>query len=165
MGKKGQQTQGAVMRRQRIQALHRALLAASTVLALHLAGCSPVSLIAPYDPKIDDGVTALQQMTAQFFIHIDRQEGSTPQEYPTHRIFYDAARLAISGLLLRASAVPTNTLTTQQFEILRQQFQHLEQEDQRSGIPHAAVPQFEAAFNRTFRAILTLEAAKKDPKG
>jgi hypothetical protein len=164
MGKKGQQTQWAVMRRQRIQALHRALFATATVLALHLVGCRPVSLIAPYDQKIDDGVTALQQMTATFLTQIDRQEGSTSQEYSTHVTFYDAARIALSGLLVRASAVPKNTLTTHQLAILRQQFQHLEQEDQRNGIPHAAVPHLEAAFNRTFLAILTLEVAKKEPK-
>jgi hypothetical protein len=70
----------------------------------------------------------------------------------------------LSVILVRAEALPKNTLTVQQIEILQQQFQKLEQDHKTMGISQAMVPQLEKAFNRTFTAILTLEVAKKEPK-
>ena len=53
--------------------MHRPREFAATLLAVALLlltgafGCGPVTLIAPYDQKIDDGVTDLQKSTAEFF--------------------------------------------------------------------------------------------------
>jgi hypothetical protein len=134
------------------------------IAAIGLAGCAPIQLIAPYDQKTDEGVTNLQKATAEFLTRIERQGGSTPEDFRNQTKFYDDVRVMLSVILVRAEALPKNTLTVQQIEILQQQFQKLEQDHKSMGISQAAVPQLERAFNRTFTAILTLELAKKEPK-
>jgi hypothetical protein len=152
------------MQLQRCKALQISIIAVTFVLAMSILGCSPIQLIAPYDQKIDDSVTQLQQMTAEFLTKIERQGSSNPEDYKNHAKFYDDAKVALSGILVRATAVTNNTLTVQQLEILRQQFQKLEEEHQKIGIQQAAISELESAFNQTFTAILTLEVAKKQPK-
>jgi len=129
-----------------------------------IAGCISIQLIAPYDQKTDDGVTNLQKVTAEFFTKIERQGGSLPDDYKNHSKFYDDSKIALSVLLVRASAISNNIKTVKELESLSQQFKKLEEDHKKFGIPQAAVPQLEFAFNRTFRAILTLEVAKKEPK-
>jgi hypothetical protein len=152
------------MKQRRFKEHHFVIIAISFFLVIGVWGCSSIQFVAPYDQKIDDGVTNLQKMTAEFLTKIERQGGSQPEDYKNHTKFYDDARVALSSILVRASAVSDNTLTIQQLEILREQFRQMEQDDQEVGIPQAAVPQLEIAFNRTFTAILSLEIAKKQPK-
>ena len=54
------------------------LLAVAFLLSVGALGCGPVTLIAPYDQRIDEGVTNLQKSTAEFFTKIERQGGSKP---------------------------------------------------------------------------------------
>ncbi len=132
-------------------------------LTIGVVGCGSVTLIAPYDQKIDDGVTGLQKSTAEFFTKIERQGGSRPEDYKNHIKFYDDAKVALSALTVRANALTNNSITAKQLEVLGQQFHDLEETHMNSGISRASVPQYEKAFNRTFTAILTLEVAKKQP--
>ena len=148
----------------RVGQVRNLFVVAWLILAIGVVGCAPIQLIAPYDQKTDEGVTNLQKMTAQFFTRIERQGGSTPDDYKNQTKFYDDARVALSGVLVRSQALAQNDLTVQQIEILQQQFQKLEQDHKTMGISQAMVPQLEKAFNRTFTAILTLEVAKKEPK-
>ena len=152
------------MKRHRFKQDQCFIIAISLILTISVFGCSSIQWIAPYDHKIDESVTNLQKMTAQFFTKIERHGGSEPEDYKNQTTFYDDARVALSGILVRAGAVSNNRLTLEQLEILHKQFRKLEEDHQKSGIPKAAVPQLEEAFNRTFRAILTLEVAKKEPK-
>jgi hypothetical protein len=139
-------------------------IVAAFFLTISEVGCTSIQLIAPYDQKIDEGVTKLQKVTAEFFTKIERQGGSKPEDYKNHVKFYDDTKVALSGILVRANAVAQNDLTARQLEILHQQFQDLEAMHRKNGISQAAVRQEERAFNRTFTAILTLEVAKKQPK-
>jgi hypothetical protein len=134
------------------------------LLLIGVVACAPIQLIAPYDQKTDEGVTNLQKTTAQFFTRIERQGGSSADDYKNQTKFYDDARVALSGIHVRAQALAQNDLTVQQIDILQQQFQKLEQDHKTMGLSPAMVPQLEKAFNRTFTAILTLEVAKKEPK-
>jgi hypothetical protein len=139
-------------------------LIVTLILMISASGCPAIRMIAPYDRKIDEGVTNLQRATAVFFTKIERQGGSKADDYKNHTEFYDDAKVALSGIRVRAEAVSDNSLTTKQLEILSSQFQKLENDHAKLGVPAAAVPQLEKAFNRTFTAILTLEVAKKEPK-
>jgi hypothetical protein len=152
------------MKLQRFKEVQVAVIAVSFVLAVGILGCSSIQLVAPYDQKTDNSVTSLQTDTATFLTSIERQGGSTPEDYKKWTQFYDKAKVTLSGMLVRSSALAFNSLTVGQLEILRQQFQTLEEQHQKIGIPLAAVPQLESAFNRTFRAILTFEIAKKAPQ-
>ena len=66
------------------------LLAVAFLLSMGALGCGSVTVIAPYDQKIDDGVTNLQKSTAEFFTKIERQGGSNREDYKNHTKFYDA---------------------------------------------------------------------------
>lgn len=141
------------------------IIAICLVLSFTILGCAPVQLIAPYDQKTDEGVTDLQKKTADFFTQIERQGGSKPDDYKNHTQFYDNAKVALSGLLVRSNALTQDEKTTKELEVLSQQYQELELDHKKQGIPQAAVPQYEKAFNRTFTAILTLEANKPKAGG
>jgi hypothetical protein len=121
-------------------------------------------LIAPYDQKIDDGITNLQKATADFFTTIERQGGSKPQDYKDHAKFYDGTKVTLSGLIVRANAIGQNTLTAKELDNLSKQYQGLEVQDKTFGIKQAEIPQLESAYNRAFTALLTLEVAKKSPQ-
>ena len=71
------------------------LLAVALLLLIGAFGCGPVTLIAPYDQKIDDGVTNLQKSTAEFFTKIERQGGSKPEDYKNYTKFYDDAKVTL----------------------------------------------------------------------
>ncbi|MCG6537551.1 MAG: hypothetical protein L7F78_23260 [Syntrophales bacterium LBB04] len=147
---------------QRFKRIRGPVAAVWLFLLVGLLGCGSIQLIAPYDQKIDEGVTNLQKMTAQYLTHIERQGGSSAQDYKNQTKFYDDAKVMLSGILVRAQALTDNAKTVQQLEVLDQQFQKLEQDHKTIGISQAAVPQLEKALNRTFTAILTLEVAKKN---
>jgi hypothetical protein len=151
------------MRRRRNHGLGFAPLFLTLIFMISVCGCSSITLMAPYEQKIDEGVTSLQKMTAEFFTRVERQGGSRPEDYKNHTKFYDDAKVAVSGLVVRAGAVARNKQTLGQLEVLRQQFKKLEEDHQRIGIPLPAIDPYQTAFNRTFTAILTLEAAKKKP--
>ncbi|MGA3085583.1 MAG: hypothetical protein ABSE95_12445 [Thermodesulfobacteriota bacterium] len=148
---------------QRLKQIRLVVMVYLFALAVGIFGCS-IRLIAPYDQRIDDGVTGLQKTTAEFFASVERQGGTKPEDFKDHTKFYDDSRVSVSGLIVRADALANNDFTVKELKILHQQFQNLEKLDQKNGIPAAAVPQLEEAFDRTFTAILTLEVAKKEPK-
>lgn len=135
----------------------------SFVFVVAFLGCSSIQLIAPFDQKIDDGITNLQKSTAEFLTSIERQGGSTPADYQKHAKFYDDTKVTLSGLIVRAKAISQNGLTAQELDNLSKQYQELEIQDQKYGVKSAEIPQLESAFNRTFTALLTLETAKKPP--
>ena len=89
------------MKQRRFKEHQFVIIAISFFLVIGMIGCS-IQLIAPYDQKIDDGITNLQKMTAEFLTKIDRQGGSTPEDYKNHTKFYDDARVALSSILVRA---------------------------------------------------------------
>ena len=146
----------------RLREFAATLLVVAFLLSMAL-GCGSVTLIAPYDQRIDDGVTSLQKSTAEFFTKVQRQGGSNPGDYKNHTKFYDDAKVTLSGLSVRANAFTNNNFTTAQLVVLSEQFRDLEQTHMKIGISREAVPEYENAFNRTFTAILTLEIAKKGP--
>src|SRR5262245_63401043 len=115
------------MRTHRTTEFAATLLAVAFFLSMGALGCGPVTLIAPYDQKIDDGVTNLQKSTAEFFTKIERQGGSKPEDYNNYTKFYDGAKVTLSGLSVRASAFTNNKLTTEQLAVLSEQFRDLEQ--------------------------------------
>jgi len=140
-----------------------AIFALYFVLVTGFLGCSSIQLIAPFDQKIDDGVTALQKATADFFTSIERQGGSKPEDYKNHATFYDDTKVALSGLIVRAKAISQNSLTAKELDNLSTQYRTLEMQDQQFGINQALIPQLESAYDRSFTALLTLEVAKKVP--
>lgn len=152
------------MKQRRLQEGKVLILAICLVFSFSILGCPHVQLIAPYDERIDQGVTALQKQTAEFFTGLERQGGSKPDDYKNHTKFYDDVKVALSGLIVRSQAIPLNTETTTQLELLKQKYDKLEHADQKHGIPLRAVVEYESSFNDAFTYILQLDLKKQNPK-
>lgn len=134
------------------------------LLSLALSSCAHVQLVAPYDERIEKDVVALQESTTRFFVMLERQEGSTQQDYPKHIVFYDNAKVVTRGLLIRTRAVPTNEKTAEQVQLLAEKYRSLEEQHRTRGLSLAVSRTLEPSFDQIFRAILALEIGKKELK-
>lgn len=136
----------------------------SVFFVLILAACAPIQLIAPYDERIDNGVTELQKSTTTFFVKIERQKGSDKNDYQNHVKFYDESKVSTKSLLIRAGATAQNEKTEGQIDLLMQKYNKLEEQHKKFGLKIDTIPTLESSFNQIFRSILTLEVAKKELK-
>jgi hypothetical protein len=139
-------------------------IAALTILCLVLASCAHISLIAPYDERIEKGITELQKETTAFFVKVERQGGSNKDDYSKHTEFYDKSKVATKSLMIRAGATAQNKRTEQQIKLLMEKYDKLENQHKTEGLTSYTVAPLESSFDDIFRAILTLEVAKKDLK-
>ncbi|MEJ2672728.1 MAG: hypothetical protein P8168_11130 [Deltaproteobacteria bacterium] len=90
-----------------------------------------------------------------------RQELQKKLSYAANEEFYDDFRADLQVLIIRAEITPQNQLTVNQLKALGKVLDGMERQ-QKEGFQD--VGEFELdrqAFNRTFRAILKLEIAKK----
>ena len=129
------------------------------VIGLTVSGCS-IRLIADYDQKIDDGVTALQKKTEAFLIKLERTCQRPEGEYSNHISFYDEAKVELSALKVRADAVALNKLTSEQLKDLQNSFEKME-EQHKLGFTPIVVAKTRDILNTHFTAILKLEVGKK----
>lgn len=129
-------------------------------LALTLPACAGFGpRIAPYDAETEGAVTALHRRVETVLTTLERAEGGEGA-FAGFAPLYDTLHVDLRALRLRASARPLNGLQAQQLDGLQEQLGLLE-EAHREGIAPAEVPAFRMGFDQSFRAILTLELAKK----
>ena len=143
---------------------YRALLVAGA--AFGLSAC--VTLVAPYDQKIDDMATGLQR---EISLEVETLSSQDKPDclYPGHVAFYRNARVDVSALAVRAAAHDMNSQTIQQIEALRTALDDLEkihQHDtqQNRCIRADALSPIRRAFDQITVAIVRLEIAKKRGK-
>lgn len=129
------------------------------IIGLAVSGCT-IRLIADYDQKIDDGVTALQKKTESFLIKLERTCQKPEGAYSNHVSFYDEAKVELSALQVRADAIALNKLTSEQIEKLRDSFEKMEAQH-KLGFTPIVVAKTRNILNSHFTAILKLEVAKK----
>ena len=130
---------------------------------LTMAACAHVQLIAPYDERIDKGITELQKNTTEFFVGIERKGGSDKTDYNNYTKFYDDSKVSAKSLLIRAGAVVQNKKTEDQIILLMEKYKSLEEQHKTIGLTSYTIAPLESSFDQIFRAILTLEVAKKEP--
>ena len=135
-----------------------------TLVCMILASCAHVTLIASHDERIEKGITELQKETTTFFVNIERQGGSSKEDYSKYTDFYDKAKVATKSLFIRAGATAQNKLTEQQIKLLMEKYAKLEEQHKTTGLTPYTLAPLESSFDDIFRAILTLEVAKKDLK-
>ena len=140
------------------------VVTALTILCMVLASCAHVTLIAPYDERIEKGITELQKNTTAFFVKIERQGGSDKEDYKNFIQFYDDSKVAVKSLLIRAGATAQNGQTEGQIKALLDKYNSLENQLRQFGLTSNIIPMTKTSFEVIFRAILTLEVAKKDLK-
>jgi len=134
----------------------------SVLLILTLLSCAPIQLIAPYDERIENGIKELQKNTTEFFVKIERQGGSNKNDYKNHVKFYDNSKVSTKSLLIRAGATAQNEKTEGQITSLMDKYKSLEEQHKKIGLTLNTIPSLESSFDQIFRAILTLEVAKKE---
>jgi hypothetical protein len=144
--------------------LKLSVAAFSVLFVLILASCAPIQLIAPYDERIENGITELQKSTTTFFVKIERQGGSDKRDYKNYVKFYDDAKVSTKSLLIRAGATAQNKMTEEQISLLIKKYKSLEDQHKTIGISPYTIPVLESSFDQIFRTILTLEVAKKEEK-
>lgn len=131
------------------------------IIGLAVSGCMSVRLIADYDQKIDEGVTALQKKTESFLVKLERTCEAAEGAYAQHVSFYDEAKVDLSALQVRADAIAKNKQTSEQLKLLKDSFEQMEAQHKKGFTP-IVVTRTRGLLNPHFTAILTLEVAKKD---
>ena len=121
-------------------------------LALILSGCS---LMAPYDPATDNGVTQLEKDTDSLV------SNTVVHNLPYKPDYYTNLRIELKLLEIRAASLPNNTLTSEQLVLLGKQIDYLEALHINNMLTLADVKVVQDALDRNFTSILTLELAKK----
>ena len=138
------------------RSLHLAVIA----IALAATGCS-VKLVADYDEITDQAVTSLQRQVDRFFLQIERNIGMPEAEYSNFIDFYDDVRVDIGTIRVRAAARPRNEITVRQIDLLEANVDNLERLHKLGFSTAEELEPLKTAFHQGFRAILTLELAKK----
>lgn len=127
------------------------------LLVVVLAGCAPVRFISDYDEETDRRSTELHLAVEAMLTAVEAETNAGGVRIED---VYPDVFVELRSLKLRASARPRNELQVAQFEELGTQLQ-LFSEAYREGLSPAEVPLFRRGFEQSFRAILTLELAKK----
>lgn len=134
----------------------RALPLLLLLVVLLASGCSPVRLISDYDEQTDRGTTELHRKVEALLTSIEQGEGDEEAFSEGYRELL----IDLRGLKLRAASRPMNDLQVRQFDALEEQLLTFGRA-YREGISADEIPLFRRGFDQTFRAILTLELAKK----
>jgi hypothetical protein len=145
------------MRSGRAHAAPFALLLGAVALAC--AGCLRVQYISPYDETTDRMVTALHQSTSEV---LDELEASPTPGYAAMSKRYAGLKGELRAVQLRNEARPKNRLTIEQLQRLKANLELLEKTHKDGQLSQVMVQPMRDAFDQTFRAILTLELAKKE---
>jgi len=121
------------------------------------AGCT-VTLISRYDEQIDKSATALQRKMDGFLTSLE----ATPQPtYQDKKNFYSDYLVELRSVLVRAQSHPNNTITEHQLELMIQNLEALRQLHEAGPVDGQAIATTRDLFNQAWRAIITLELAKK----
>lgn len=135
----------------------RGLIPILLLLAL-AAGCTEVRLISPYDEATDRGTTELHRKLETLLVALETAEAEE-RTFIFNRL-YPEVLVDLRALRIRAGARPQNELQMQQFDELERQLT-LFGDAYREGMAPDEIDLFRTGFDRTLRAILTLELAKK----
>jgi hypothetical protein len=124
-----------------------------------LAACRHVTFVSPYDEATDKGATAIHGQVDALLTQLDRDPVPA---YGSLKPSYDAIHADISSLRLRNEARPKNELTVKQIDALESNVSAVEEQHRTGALNQAMVAPARDILNQTFRAILTLELAKKE---
>lgn len=130
------------------------------LMLLVLTGCVTVKLVADYDSQTDQSVTEVQQRTEEFLVKMERMIGKPEAAYENNVQFYDEMKVKLSGIQVRANAIPKNDVTIEMLKLLSQNMDDFEALHKK-GLTTNDIPPIRTAMNVGCTAILKLELAKK----
>jgi hypothetical protein len=135
-------------------------LRASLLLVVALAACR-VTLIGPYDAEIDRGATRLQRRMDAFLTRLENADTVRAAGYAAHRDFYTDYAVDLRSMLVRAESHPENTITEEQLRLMLDSLAALRAAHEAGPLDPATIATARDLYNQSWRAILTVELAKK----
>ncbi len=96
-----------------------------------------------------------------FFVSVESQAGLPQCKYDNHKEFYKDSKVAISGIEVRAKAIPKNEITVELVGLLSDSLISLEKLHKIDCFKSDQVSSLRSSFNSSITAILKLELAKK----
>lgn len=125
-----------------------------------VTGCKKVQYISPYDEQTDERLRAVQGQIETVLTSLERTLGTEEGEYSNYESKYDSIRVALRTLQVRASSRPKNQIQETQLSNVMDQMDLFEKAHEQ-GMSAEEIPPFRRGFNQSFRAMITLELAKK----
>ncbi len=147
----------------RQERLHKVLVllrVLSFLCLLVFSGCTEIRLISEYDEQTDKSITQFQRKIEAFLISLERNIGTEQAKYENNTQYYDEFKVDLSAIRVRAAAIPKNSITIQQIDLLIDSLNNLEKLHQH-GLTREDIGPLRTAFNTSCTAILKLELAKK----
>ena len=143
---------------------HRPSRFLSVALAFVLSACS-ISLISNYDEQIDRAATVLQK---QMDAHLTRLEAGSGADatFESNKRFYQDYLVDLRSVELRASTHPENQQSLGQYRLMIRNLEDVRSTHETEGtLSLAYIDTVRELFNQGWRAIITLEVAKKRGEG
>jgi hypothetical protein len=131
------------------------------LLALLLATGCQITLVSSYDEQIDHSATELQKRLDGFLTGLVREAGTPAADYAANAAFYDDYAVELRALRLRAASQPQNTITVQQVDLMLDSLENLRALHEAGPVSEDTAASLRDLFSQSWRAILTLELAKK----
>jgi hypothetical protein len=136
----------------------------SAALAFVLSACS-VTLISHYDEQIDQAATALQKEMDAHLTNLEAASGPDAT-FDSNKQFYQDYLVGLRAVELRASTHPQNRQSLGQYSLMLDNLEDLRGTHETEGTLSAAyISTVRELFNQGWRAIITLEVAKKRGEG
>lgn len=127
---------------------------------LGLCGCLP-RFIAHYDPTTDQMLTNLQRQVNGLLIQVNTTIGTRKARYRYYIKRYQNIDVLLAMLKTRVRAIPKNTITIQQIQLLANSISQLQALHKKGFKKLKQVLLLQTLFNTQIGAILKLELAKK----
>jgi len=127
------------------------------LLALLCASACAVRLIAEYDEHAVQEASRLQKEMDLFLTRLGSQGGA----FPARAAFYDTYETDVRALRLRAEARPKNQITAEQLGKIEKSVGDLREVHRAGPVSDGAARVNRDLFNAMWKAVLTLELAKK----
>lgn len=138
----------------------RLVILLNLLFAFALSECT-LKLIADYDETVDKSTTEIQKKVETFLTKLERTIGTPAADYAQHVALYDEVRVDLSALKVRATALPQNSITVQQIDLLIDSWSTLEKLHILGFKHKEEFSPLRRNFNQAFTQILKLELAKK----
>ena len=136
----------------------------SVALAFVLSACS-VTLISNYDEQIDRAATALQKQMDAHLTKLEAASGPVAT-FDSNKQFYQDYLVDVRAVELRASAHPENRQSLGQYRLMLDNLEDLRSTHETAvTLSVAYIGTVRELFNQGWRAIITLEVAKKRGEG
>ncbi len=131
-------------------------------LAAVSGGCE-VMLISKYDRQIDESATTLQQEMDAFLTKLETNFGKPEADYgtPKNQQFYEDYLVNLRSVRVRAQSHPKNDITVRQVNLLIGSVAQLRQQHEAGPLVPEVIDINRDLFAQGWRAIITLELAKK----